>query len=161
MPAKNALLATYLNDHAAGATSALELLDHLKAAYAGEEIAAFAEALRAEIEKDRVTLELLMTELEIPRSPIRAAFAWAAEKLVRLKLRLDDPSLRGLHLFESLEALSLGIEGKRLLWAALAADVAARPELANTDYAELIRRAERQRADVEARRLEAARAAFA
>jgi hypothetical protein len=36
-----------------------------------------------------------------------------------LKLGIDDPPSGLLLLFESLEALSLGIEGKRSLWIAL------------------------------------------
>ena len=42
------------------------------------------------------------------------------ERLTRLKLPLDDPSEGALYLFEALEVLSLGIEGKRGLWQALA-----------------------------------------
>lgn len=160
MSDERTLLATYLNDHLAGATSALELLTHLTHAYAGQEIAWFAEALHEQVTEDRHTLEQLAAGLGIAPSPLRAAVAWAGEKMARLKLRLDDPSLRGLHLIESLDALSIGIEGKRLLWAALLAASETSPALRGPDYATLMKRADAQRADVEQRRLAAARATF-
>jgi hypothetical protein len=55
---------------------------------------------------------------------------------------------------------SVGIEGKRLLWLALAAAAADTPGLVGTDYGRLERRAEEQRRGVETLRLEAARVAF-
>ena len=155
----HALLATYLNDHLSGATSALELLRHLAEAYAGQEVAYFADELSDEIAADVATLERIASDLGIGRSPLRKAAAWAVEKVAWLKLRVDDPSMRGLHLLESMEALSLGIEGKRLLWVALSAAAAAgSPALAGRDYAGLIARAEAQRAEVERRRVAAAQA---
>ena len=46
-----------------------------------------------------------------------------------VKLRLDDPSGGALHRLEALEAVSVGIEGKRLLWRALAAAAEGTPGL--------------------------------
>jgi hypothetical protein len=43
------------------------------------------------------------------------------------------------------EALSLGIEGKRLLWRSLAARAEATPDLQGTDYGLLQQRADEQR----------------
>jgi hypothetical protein len=56
-----------------------------------------------------------MARLGVPTSAPRRAAAWLAEKLTELKLRLDDPSGGALRLMETLEAVSVGIEGKRLL----------------------------------------------
>lgn len=55
-----------------------------------------------------------------------------------------------MHLRESLEAVSLGIAGKGGLWRALQTVAAAEPALRAVDYAELIRRADAQRARIEA-----------
>jgi hypothetical protein len=55
-----------------------------------------------------------------------------------------------------LERLSLGIEGRRLVWQALRHVAELDPRLAGTDFDELIRRAERQRAALEPYRVQAA-----
>ncbi|HSF43371.1 MAG TPA: hypothetical protein VLT87_26460, partial [Thermoanaerobaculia bacterium] len=65
-----------------------------------------------------------------------------------------------LHLLEALDALSLGIEGKKILWRALAAAAEDAPALQGVDYEGLTRRAEEQRRRVEALRLDAARRAL-
>lgn len=153
-------LAAYLNDHLAGATSAVELLRHLSAAYAGDPLAAFADALCAEVAADRDELRRVMATLDLSESRVRQASGWAAQKLAEWKVRLDDPAKRGLHRFELLEALSLGIEGKRQLWLALDAASRADPALRVADYPSLIARAEDQRSRVEPLRFEAARIAL-
>lgn len=157
----NGHLATYLNDHLAGSVVAIELMEHLEATFAGTPVAAFVAELRADVESDRRELEALMAQLQIAQSRTRKASAWLAEKFTQLKLRLDDPAGGELRLFESYEALSLGIEGKRSLWLALSAAAEDTPALQIVDYARLIGRAEEQRSRVEARRLETAKAALA
>lgn len=154
-------IATYLNDHLAGATGALELLEHLEKEHADTEVGRLASGLRADVEADRQALESLMERLEVARSRTRKAAAWLGEKAAELKLRLDDPAGGSLRLFESLEALSLGIEGKRSLWRALATAAEEAPHLRVANYEDLIRRAEEQRSRVEGARLEAAKRALA
>jgi hypothetical protein len=156
----NEHLATYLNDHLAGSVVAIELMEHLEATFAGSPVAAFVANLRADVEADRRELESLMANLRIAESRTRKASAWITEKFTELKLRLDDPTGGELRLFESFEALSLGIEGKRSLWLALSAAAEVTPALRILDYGRLIQRAEEQRGRVEARRLETAKAAF-
>jgi hypothetical protein len=70
-----------------------------------------------------------------------------------MKLRLDDWAAGDFRLFEALEALALGIEGKRALWVALAEAAERAPVLRLLDYDRLVRRAVEQRERVEARRL--------
>jgi len=154
-------LATYLNDHLAGSVVGLALLDHIGREDGGTPLGAFAAAFRAEVADDRRELEELIARLGIAQSRPRQAAAWITEKLTELKLRVDDPRVGALHRLESLEALSLGIEGKRLMWRSLIAATAGRPDLAGTDYEGLERRAADQRERVESLRLEAGRAAFA
>lgn len=153
-------IATYLNDHLAGATAAVELLEHLETAHAESGVGQAAAGLRAEIEADRQELRALMERLEVDESRARKASGWLGSKVAELKLRLDDRSGGDLHLFESLEVLSLGIEGKHGLWRALAATAQDTPALQVADYERLARRAVEQRAQVEAMRLEAARKAL-
>ena len=153
-------IATYLNDHLAGSVVAVELMENLETVYAGQPIADFIAKLRADIEVDILELEALMGQLQISESRTRKASAWLTEKFTQLKLRLDDPTHGDLRLFESLEALSLGIEGKRSLWLALSAAAELSPQLRIADYQRLQRRAEQQRARVEEQRLELARKAL-
>ena len=153
-------LATYLNDHLAGATAALELLEHLESAHAGTPIAPFASALRLDIAADRAELQHIMARVHVGESFTRKTTAWLSAKMTDLKLRVDDPSNGPLSLLESLEILSLGIEGKRLLWLALDAVSATTPALKDTDYALLTHRAEEQRQRIEPLRQEASRSAL-
>lgn len=153
-------LATYLNDHLAGSVVALELMENLEEVYSGQPVAGFVAKLRADIEADRQELETIMKGLEIPQSVTRKASAWLTEKLTQLKLRLDDSEAGDLRLFESFEALSLGIEGKKSLWIALAAAAEVSPRLQIAGYQRLQKRAEEQRSRVEAKRIELARIAL-
>lgn len=153
-------IATYLNDHLAGSVVGLELMENLEAVYAGKPIAVFIAKLRVDVEADRQELEDIMDRLQISESRTRKASAWLTEKFTQLKLRLDDPAHGDLRLFESLEALSLGIEGKRSLWIALSAAAEVSPELRIADYHGLRQRAEEQRDRVETKRLEVAKVAL-
>ena len=153
-------LATYLNDHLAGSVVALELMENLESVYAGTPVAQFIAELRTDIEADRDELQALMGRLKISESRTRKASAWLTEKFTELKLRLDDSTRGDLRLFESLEALSLGIEGKKSLWLALSAAAKVSPLLRIADYEKLKQRAEDQRSRVETRRLEVTKTAL-
>ena len=126
-------LATYLNDHLAGSEVALELLEHLQRLVPGAPAGQFAAELQAEIAADRQELEALMARFQIPHSRTRKVAAWISEKFTQLKLLLDDRKGGALRLLEIWDALSLGIEGKRLLWCTLASALEGRPELAAID----------------------------
>jgi hypothetical protein len=154
-------IATYLNDHLAGSVVALELLEQLEAVHTGTPLAEFFSRLRADISADRQELQSIMDRLDIDESSTRKASAWLTEKFTEIKLRLDDPTSGDLRLFESLEALSLGIEGKRSLWLALSVVAKDSPSLRLVDYERLIQRAEEQRSRVEAKRLDTAKTALA
>ena len=150
----NNRLATYLNDHLAGAVAAVRLLESLAHVY--EELRPRLTALRADIEADRLDLQALMARLDIGESQARKIGGWVAEQASALKMRLDDSADGPLRLFESLEFLSLGIAGKLGLWEALTAAAEISPRLRCADYNRLIHRATDQRRRAEALRLEAA-----
>src|SRR4051812_31084843 len=80
-------LATYLNDHLAGAMTALEILDHLKEEAA--DIRPFLDRLTQDIMADRQELVDLMARLNIEQSRIRKAGGWLAERFVEAKLEVD------------------------------------------------------------------------
>jgi hypothetical protein len=142
----------------AGSEVALELLEQLQAAHAGTDVEQFVINLRTDIVADRQELESLMARLQITQSPPRKATAWLAEKVTEIKLRVDDPAGGALRLLEGLEAVQVGIEGKRALWRALAAAARYAPELRVLDYEHLTERAVEQHRRVETKRLEAATA---
>lgn len=152
-------LGTYLHDHLAGARFGLELLEALCAEDNPPGVVHLAEKLRLEIEADRETLESIAKAIELDASRVKDAVGWLAEKASRLKLRRHSSTSLGL--FESLEALSLGILGKKALWDALSVVALSDPRLAGPDYGTLSVRAWQQHVRVEEKRLEVARELFA
>jgi len=153
-------LSDYLNDHLAGSVGALELMDRLIETYDGKPLERFFRDLRQDIESDQAQLKDLMQKLGVGESTVRKAGAWLAEKLSRSKIDLEKESQDEAGLFLALEALILGITGKRSLWRALHAASRAVPALARVDYSGLKKRAIEQCERVEARRLEVARTVF-
>ena len=152
-------LVSYLNDHLAGSVGALELVDRLIEDYEGKPPERFFRNLRGDIEEDQKKLEELIHRLGEEESALRKAGAWIIEKLSRAKIRLAE-SEGEMGLFLALEALVLGITGKRLLWRALASASETVPSLAHLNYAELETRAAEQADRVEAKRRELARELF-
>lgn len=153
-------LGVYLRDHRAGAVAAVELLNGLERAHANTAIARFAAEVRAEVKADVEVLEGLMDRADIGPGRSREAAAWLIEKVADLKMRIDDTGDGALRLLETLEALAIGIDGKRALWVALAAAAEHVPALTGVDYQTLVTRAEAQRRTVEVQRLSAATAAL-
>jgi hypothetical protein len=153
-------LAVYLNDHLAGATGGLELARRAHGANRGTEFEAPLARLAAEIAEDRDALVDVMARLGVARDPVKVWAGWLAEKVARLKLNGRIAGYSPLSRVIELEALALGVEGKRALWRALAAEVAGDARLEGVDLAALGRRAERQRRLIERERLRAAALAF-
>ena len=156
----NKYLAIYLNDHLAGATTALQLLQHLQSASLAPHLQSFFADLHTDVASDRQELETFMAGLPVSESLPRKAAGWLAEQVAELKLRIDDPAGGDLRLLESLDVLAVGIEGKRALWNALSVAAQDSPGLRGLDYERLRQRAEEQRSRVEQARLECARAAL-
>jgi hypothetical protein len=150
-------LTSYLNDHLAGSVGALELLDRLIDTYKEKPLGVFFQELRNDIRADQEKLQELIQQVGADESAVRKAGAWLVEKLSRVKMPVSESSEDEMGLFLALEALALGIMGKRSLWQALHAASQAMPQLACLDYASLEKRAMEQSERVEARRLEIAR----
>jgi hypothetical protein len=148
-------LATYLNDHLAGSTAGLELVKRAASENEGSPLGDFLSQLSDEIAEDREALAELMDSLDVGTDHKKIAAAWVGEKVGRLK---PNAQLRGyspLSPLVELEALSLGIEGKRLLWISLQG-IAADHGLAPERFSDLAARASDQRSRVEAFRVEVA-----
>jgi hypothetical protein len=154
----NDSLATYLHDHLAGSTYAIDLVEALRDRYAGESLGQFAARLLVEIKADRDTLRQLAERVGDGSSELKEMAAWLAEKVSRFKLSSGGAS--GLGTFEALEFLALGIHGKLALWRALSAVTDIDGRLQGVDFEHLAARAKSQHDDVERRRLEVARITF-
>jgi hypothetical protein len=144
-------LATSLNDHLAGSMVGVELARRAASENADTPLGDFLTGLAEEIEEDRAALRELMDLLEVSPDRKKLAVAWAGEKAGRLKPNAQLVGYSPLSPLIELEMLSLGIEGKRMLWVALQA-VAGEYGLPADRLAELVARARRQRDRVERQR---------
>ncbi len=154
MPSR--LLPIYLNDHLAGATVGVELARRCLKQNEGNDLERFLQGLLSEIVEDRATLVRLMERLAVPRSRSKTAASWTAEKLGRLKLNGQIRGYSPLSRLVELEGLATGIEGKRLLWLALAQLRDGDDRLRDLDFEALAERARSQRERLEPHRLAAA-----
>jgi hypothetical protein len=152
-------LATYLHDHLTGSHFAIQLLDSVHEQYKNEELGDFAAALSAEVKKDQETLEGIIQQVGKSHFDLAEATGWLAEKASKFKLQRDDGGA-GLGTFEALETLTLGIKGKLALWQVLPRIRAIDPRVPDHDFEKLAARAEEQYSQVEAHRLQLARATF-
>lgn len=158
--ASNKLLATYLNDHLAGASAGSELAQKISSENSGSPLGTFLSELARDIEQDRRTLEGLMDRLGIGKDPVKELSGWILEKFSRLKLSDQMTGSGDLKRLLEFEALSLGIEGKLSMWRALKTVSGNNAEIAETDLDGLAKRAEDQRSTLEEHRVGVARAAL-
>jgi hypothetical protein len=118
---KRRALATYLRDHLAGADTAIQIVRGLGDAYRGGPEGALFESLYQQFREDRGVVEGILAEL-----------GYTSRSAKRLAGRATGSALRvvaggapgDLSLFRTLEALAIGVQGKRCLWRAAQALVA-------------------------------------
>jgi hypothetical protein len=147
-------LGIYLGDHYAASVAAVQLARRAAHSNRGTRYGEVLAGLAAEIEEDRQALKLIMQRLGIRPDPAKAAAAWSAEKLGRLKLNGQLTGYSPLSRLEELEILSLGVEGKLGMWKAL--EHAAVHGIPEAELQTLIKRARSQRRRLERLRLDAA-----
>jgi len=151
-------LAIYLNDHHAASVGAVALARRSAQRNRGTRYGEMLATLAEEIEEDRQALRLIMQRVGVRADPAKAAAAWSAEKLGRLKLNGQLTGYSPLSRLEELEILSLGVEGKLGMWRALGRAVD--HGVPEAELEPLITRAQSQRRRLERQRLEAAAEAF-
>ena len=153
------LLRIYLNDHLAGSVAGTALARRALANNRGTPLGDVLERVAREIAEDKDALTKAMGSLGIPQSSIKQSAAALAERVGRLKLNGQLTGYSPLSRLVELESLSIGIAGKHALWRSLkeTGALGADPPV---DLDALIERAERQRADLEPHRIEAARVAL-
>jgi len=120
------------------------------------------DALLGEIEEDRSVLQRVIKALGGSTNPVKRASAVGMERLASLRMAMPvlGPGSGEAARLEELEVLSLGIEGKRMLWKALGTLASSDGRLVGFDFVGLERRAESQRRRLEPFRLELAAAAL-
>ena len=150
-------LTSYLNDHLAGSVAAIKLLDRLIENRKGNRLEKFLVDLREDVHADQEVLQNLMRKLDLEESSVRKAGAWIAETIGQAKIALSDDSVG---LLQAIEALALGVTGKKLLWRALRTVEAELSQLQGIDLSRLEQRAADQFERVEKERLHLSREAF-
>jgi hypothetical protein len=149
------LLAIYLQDHHAAGLAGARLARRVSTADANRR--SDLQRVASEITQDLGALEGIMRDLGVEPHRAKDTFARIGERLGRLKLNGRVLRRSPLSDLLELEALRVGITGKRALWVSLAAS-----SNGPTDVLErLVERAESQIRVVEDARVQAARRAFA
>lgn len=144
-------LAIYINDHLGGAQIAVQVLEAMRDQHDDPAFREFAAELLPEVREDDRTVRSILEKIGSTPSAIKQAGGWLLEKLGRLKLGHSGST--NFEMFESLELLAVGIQGKLCLWKAL--QVAARNDsrLREYDFEALITRAQQHYDAVESQRL--------
>jgi hypothetical protein len=146
------LLGIYLNDHLAGATGGVELINRLAAKFSDRSARPQLGRLAAEISQDRQTLLAIMAAAGVQPQRVRVMAGWAAEKLGRTKLNGYLLHRSPLSDVIELETMLVGIGGKVAVWGSLATLSARDHRFDGDQLQELITRAHRQEAELEALR---------
>jgi hypothetical protein len=151
----------YVSDHLAGAAAAIQLAERCRARNPASELGYELQGLLAEIEEDLRVLERVLRAAGGSPKPIKRASALGVELLANLRMSLPVVGTGSAKVarLEEIETLCLGIEGKRLLWRALAS-AGGGDGRADFDFEHLERRAEAQRDRLERFRLQVASTAF-
>jgi hypothetical protein len=108
--------AAYLRDHLMGSDAATQTVDQLERAYRGTPEGGVFASLREQFLQERTIVESLLHEMGASELSIKRLAGRAAG----VALRVAGPGERGeLSLFRTLEALQIGVQGKRCLWRAV------------------------------------------
>lgn len=150
-------LARYLNDHLAGSSAALLLIQELADSHDVPGAREFFLRLKEAVGTDQSVLEDLLRRIGEDPSALHKMAGGIAARITNIKLMWERIEPGKLGLFEALEMLALGVEGKRLLWGALMEIAAWFPEWDGIDFGALDVRAVQQREDIEFWRIRAVR----
>ncbi|MGW6982356.1 hypothetical protein ACWGE1_23440 [Streptomyces sp. NPDC054932] len=159
-PDTQRLLAIYLNDHLAGASSGVCLIRRMARVHRGTPAGPPLAELAEQIAEDRESLREIMTALDVPAQWSRVVMGRLAEKAGRVKLNGRLVSRSPLSDVLELEAMRLGVEGKASLWRSLGIIADTHSHLEGAAVDRLLTRAREQADVLEGLREEAARRTF-
>lgn len=157
LPRHRRELATYLNDHLAGAEAGRRLAARLARTVPEPELM----GIDAEIDRDHATLQRVMGDLGVIRSRLKQVAGVAAEIASRIKLRLGSAGAHDVEQLLGLEAMAVGVAGKLRLWRSLELLVPSYERLDAQELHALAKRAEAQLDTIEQVRLRVARRCLA
>ncbi len=154
------LLATYLNDHLAGAMAGTRLARRLATARRSSPDGPVLLEVAKEIDDDRDTLITVMKELGIPINRVKVLAGRIGELVGRLKPNSRLLTRSPLSTLVELEIMRLGVEGKNAGWLTLRTIADTEERLSSHRLDELIARAEHQAQVLESLRITTIRALF-
>ncbi|MBT2481470.1 hypothetical protein [Streptomyces sp. ISL-94] len=138
------LLGIYLNDHLAGATAGVDLMQRSAKSHQDSPLGPQLERLAREGAQDRESLKEIMRSLDVPERRSRAALGRLVEKAGRLKLNGRLFSRSPLSDVLELEAMRLDVQGKASGWLNLRALAQRDDRIDTARLARLLERAEEQ-----------------
>lgn len=151
------LLATYLNDHLAGATGGLDLFRWVAGAHRGTPAGDVLAQLAREVEQERAVLLEVMRAVDARVRHAKVLGGWLAEKVLRFTVHGGFLPRSPLSTVLELESLHLAVLGKRAAWQLLRALAEHDDRLDAGMLEDLARRAEEQAAVLDDLRITAAR----
>ncbi len=145
---RQALIA-YLRDHLGGADMAIRVVQRLGSTHRDSEDGALFQRLSKEFGEDRAVVHTLLTQLGSSGRSIKRAAGFASGAMASVAA---GGASGDLSLFRTLEALSIGVQGKRCLWRALDSLRTVPSTADGMNFVELEARAVRQWEAIEQRR---------
>ena len=118
---KRKALATYLREHLAGADTAIHMVQGLRDAYRGSPESTIFGSLYEQFLDDRAVVDGILAELGYTSRSVKRLAGRATGRALRV---VAGGAKGDLSLFRTLEALAIGVQGKRCLWRAAQALVA-------------------------------------
>jgi hypothetical protein len=153
-------MALYLNDHLAGAVAGLGLMEDLAERVEGSPLASRLRALEREVREDQHLLREVLDRIGAGERRTAQALAWVGEKASEGRLALVARAHPALSVFEALESIALGLQGKLALFRVLAELGPRDARLAGMPFDARAERTVAQHALIEDERRAAAREAF-
>lgn len=150
-------LTRYLNDHLAGSSGAQLLIQDITDTHDAPQARDFFLHLKEMVEADIAMLEDLLERIGHNPSTLLKMAGGLTARVANIKLMWEQMKPGKLGLFEALEMLALGVQGKHLLWVALREIAERFPEWNGIDFTKLESEAIQQRDNIEFWRIEAAK----
>jgi hypothetical protein len=154
---KRQALVVYLRDHLSGSEVALRVVHRLCSTHRGTEDEALFRRLFEEFEEDRAVVRTVLALMGASERSIKRAAGFASGSVLSLTAGGEPGDLS---LFRTLEALAIGVQGKRCMWRALQNLRSMPAAIHGTTFAELEAKAVRQWEEIEKRRRALVEATF-
>jgi hypothetical protein len=145
---RQALIA-YLRDHLSGSDMALRVVHRLGSTHKGTEDGMLFRRLSKEFKEDRAIVRTLLTQLGASGRSIKRAAGYASGAVLSVTAGGEPGDLS---LLRTLEALAIGVQGKRCMWRALQNLRTIPSTVDGMNFVELEAKAVRQWEAIEARR---------